>query len=760
MRFRWILLLLLHCSLYSYSQVPVGAWRDHLPYNTVKRVEKVGAKLFCATDLSLFTYSTADNQLEKFTKINGLSDIGISTIGYSSQAGILVIAYKNGNIDLVKDNIITNIPDLKRKIITGGKEANDIYFRDKFAYISYPFGILVIDLEKYEINDTYQIGEPGMNYAVNAVTSDGQYYYAATNKGIFRADVNDPFLVNYTRWTQLTDVPDYDSKFNHIAFFGNALITNKPSATEKGDILYVLRNGSWSLLSGNTFDRITELRVSGTKLLISEFHHLLEYNENLELENDYDQWGPLSALLDENNNLWVGSSDAGLIKKPANIENTSFYYPKGPPRNLAYKLLFSNNRLIVSGGGLNPSWGNIYNRGEIYFFENENWTSIYNGNMFDFTTVVADPLDPSKILLGSCGTGVYQYQNNIVTRNWSENNSSLQSMVEAPDNVRVNGIVFDDDHNMWVTNCNAYSPISVRKADTTWKSFSFGSVIQDITMGDIVHDQYGQFWVQLPRGQGMFVFSPNGTIDDESDDEYLRFRPVDVYGTVVSNIFSLAVDKDGYVWVGTDHGPFMYSNPQNIFSGETNGYQPRIPRAGSDIIDPLLGTETINCITVDGANRKWFGTEKGGAFLFSPDGTKQIYQFNTDNSPILSNTVKTIAINDKTGEVFFGTDQGIISFRAIATEPEETLDNAYAFPNPVRPDYNGNIIITRLVANTWVKITNISGDLVYQTKSEGGQAIWNGKNRKGSKVASGVYLIFLTNDDGTTTKVIKLLVVN
>jgi len=279
-------------------------------------------------------------------------------------------------------------------------------------------------------------------------------------------------------------------------------------------------------------------------------------------------------------------------------------------------------------------------------------------------------------------------------------------------------------------------------------------------LGEILIDQYNQFWVPLPPNHGLFVFNPHNTIDNEKDDSIVKFNPISAFGDAITNVYCVASDRDGYIWAGTDKGPVVYSNPENIFT-ETAGAQVKIPRNdGSGLADVLLGTETINCITVDGANRKWFGTDKGGAFLFSPDGTRQIYHFNTDNSPIFSNTIKTIGINDQTGEVFFGTDKGIISFRATATNPNDNFTNVYVYPDPVRENYNGIITITGLIENTIVKITDISGNLVYQTKSLGGQATWDGKGHGGRKVATGVYLVFCSNEDGSKTYVTKMLVIH
>jgi hypothetical protein len=224
----------------------------------------------------------------------------------------------------------------------------------------------------------------------------------------------------------------------------------------------------------------------------------------------------------------------------------------------------------------------------------------------------------------------------------------------------------------------------------------------------------------------------------------------------------MAEDLDGNMWVGTSSGPAVYYNPDAVFSGD-NFYatQVIIPRKDGTIYgDLLLATETITAIAIDGANRKWFGTQNSGVYLMSADGLKQIYHFNTANSPILSNSITDIAIDPASGEVFIGTDQGVISFRSTATLGGDAFGKVYVFPNPVRPEYQGNIVVTGLIRDTNVKITDISGNLVFETTSLGGQAIWNGKNMDGKRASTGVYLVFCTNEDGSQTFITKLLFIH
>jgi ligand-binding sensor domain-containing protein len=327
--------------------------------------------------------------------------------------------------------------------------------------------------------------------------------------------------------------------------------------------------------------------------------------------------------------------------------------------------------------------------------------------------------------------------------------------------VGIFGQAFDQNGNLWITNCNVTNPLSVKINDGTWKSFNFSNLGlgANPTIGQIIINQYNQKWMVLPRGGGILVFDENGTWST-GDDKMKKLNAGIGNGNLPSNeIECLAEDKDGEIWVGTDKGIAVFYCPDQVFSASgCEAQQIFIEQDGHTQL--LLETEVVTCIAVDGANRKWIGTMNSGVYLMSADGTSQIDHFTVDNSPLLSNEIRSIVIHPKTGEVFFGTAEGIISYRNDATEGLEDYTDVYVFPNPVQPGYEGPIAITGLVENANVKITDISGGLVYQTKSLGGQAIWYGKNFKGEKAHSGVYLVFCSNDDGSKTYVTKILLVN
>lgn len=763
MKFIWLLLFFVFLIPVN-AQVKIGAWRDHLPYRSCKKVVKVGTLVYCATDNNVFTYNTKDNSLQKLSKITGLSDIGVANMEYSAENDELFIAYTNGNIDLIKNQTITNIPDIYKQSVPGSKKANHIFFRKNFAYVSYSFGIVVIDLTKKEIKDTYQVGEAGSAYEVLATVADDNYFYAATEKGIFKGGINDPFLVNYLRWQRDNTIPNSSGKFNALGLFNGKIVANFNGSADKTDTLYYLDNAGWRYLPVADHLNHFEIREAGNQLLVTGAYHAYVLSATMQVTQTISDYGfsgadPRSTWMDESSNLWIADGGNGLVLK-SNGGGFQSIYPNGPNSTNSWKMLYNNGALYVTAGGYESSTVNFFRRGELFTFKNEAWSNIYNGNAFDFNTIAVDPDDAQKIYVSSWGSGVLVYKDGQVSANYTEKNSPLTNLILGSQYVRIGGMAFDDKKNLWVTNSGAATPVLMRKPDGTWKSFAWSSFIDCKSINDIVMDRNGCFWVVLPFQTGLFVFSPKGPIDNGKD-SLVKFKPLSAFNEILSNVYCVTNDRDGNVWVGTDKGPVVYATPENVFTGETAGKQVTIPRSdGSGLSDVMLGAETVNCITVDGANCKWFGTEKGGAFLFSPDGTRQIYHFNTSNSPLFSNNVKTIGINDQTGEVFFGTDKGIISLRAKATLPDEDFNNVYVFPNPVRPEYEGIITITGLIENTIVKITDISGNLVYQTKSLGGQATWDGKGHNGRKVATGVYLVFCSNEDGSKTFVTKMLVVH
>lgn len=758
-------------------QIPIGQWRTHLPYSSAVNVECAGDKVYCLSTGGLFEYSIADNSSTILSKINGLSDVIISTIKFIPEENTLVIGYDNGNIDLIQNNSIYNISDIYRKPIISSKKINNINYINGTTYLSCGFGIVILDINRKEIKDTYFIGNNGTYIEVNEICTDNTNLYAATSGGIYKALLNDPNLVNYANWSIISDIHNYNKKFSHIVYFDNHLITVYDDNGWDKDTVYAYENNSW-VIYDTTFKIVQNITVSHNKFLVTTMYSVATQSSYKSVKDYYYSFDPLFGSLpmdadySSNGTIWIADNNLGLVWLKSSDWTYSHIYPNGPNKKTAVSIVAGKNQVIAALGGHDISWGNIWNRGEIFWYKDQSWSTLNSSQIpelyttYDISEIAINPNNSNQVFFGSYGCGVLELNNGNFVTLFDYTNSSLQTVIANSPFTRIGGMAFDEDENLWITNSgdqNNKNMLSVKKANGQWKNFSvYDEMQQSKDISKIVIDNNKTKWMILPRGKGLFAFNENGTIDNTNDDNKKYVSVTDENGDIISNdIYSIAVDKDGIVWVGTNKGvPFFY-NPENVFDN-SNFYaqQVKIPNENPGQANYLLEAETITAIAIDGANQKWFGTETGGVFLMSPDGTQELLHFTKDNSPLLSNSIISIAIEPISGEVFFATDNGIISYRSSATEPEDNFHDVTVFPNPVRPDYNGVVAINGLISNADVKISDIIGNVVYQTKSEGGQATWNGRNFSGERVKTGVYLVFCTNDDGSKKFVTKILFIN
>ncbi|MDD2199444.1 MAG: two-component regulator propeller domain-containing protein [Bacteroidales bacterium] len=775
------LVVLLVLSILTSGQVAVGQWRDHLPYTYGQMVAEGSDKVYALTNIGLYSYNKNNSETQKMSKINGLSDVNPTAIAYSETHNQLLIGYFNGNLDIVSKNIVYNISDIKRKTLTAGKSINHILIIDDYAYLSCSFGIVVYDIIRKEIKNTFLIGYNGAYVDVNEITTDGNNIYAATTEGIYRGNLNNN-LVDFTYWERITDLPIShefswmaNKNFNTIEFFSGKLIANyKGENSSDEDRLVVLENNQWSNFD-TTINRCNSLWSNNNVLSITSDWYIKLYDTEFDnylhiwkyfFENGDATLRPNHTIVGKNNVVWIADRYYGLVRSHA-----SWSYQKisinGPKTNTIFAMDAVDNKLIGVAGGFDLSLVPRYSQAMFFNFT-DTWNTIdYTvepdlSGKYDLVSIAINPQRPDNIFVGSWVNGLFEFTGQNLVNNYNETNSPIET-IPGTSLIRVGGIDFDDHGNLWISCSDNQMPIVVKMANGTWHGLNYKSAMNVSNVGDILVASNGYKWVILPRGGGLFVFDDKETPGDLSDDDYRKLSIIDEYGEIISNeVFSIAEDKNGSIWVGTNKGVVVYYNPDNVFSQSPfYGQQVKIPRNdGTNDADLLLGAETVTAISVDGANDKWFGTRSGGVFKTNPTGIEQIHHFNTSNSPILSNNVYCMQIVPATGEVFIGTEKGIISYRGEATEGDSDYTDVYAFPNPVKPDYNGPITIHGLVAGSYVKITDISGNLVYEMRSQGGQAIWHGTDFNGNKVKTGVYLVFASNEDGSKKTVTKILFIN
>ena len=470
----------------------------------------------------------------------------------------------------------------------------------------------------------------------------------------------------------------------------------------------------------------------------------------------------------KDNWLWIGDKYAGLVGYSMNEDYFRWYDLSGPLTANAFSMTTRGDDLLIAPGGRDGSYVPLYYPGQVYKFDNTNWTN-YSGwsippmaGINDIVTVAIDPNDPNRFYAGAWGKGLLEfYGNDFVNRYGSWNSTLGYHSASDTGDIRVGGTAFDNDGNLWVSTSHTNSCLSLKRG-ADWKGFVITKV-QEADLGQLIIDRYDQKWIVMRYGNmnpnSLIVFTDNGTPDNPNDDLSKKLNSTvgrgNIPGTIVS---AIAEDNDGEIWIGTEKGVAVFYSPENVFSGQNFDAQRILVEYGG-YYQYLLENEIVTAIAVDGSNRKWIGTDRSGVFLFTEDGTQEIHHFTEDNSPLFSNRITSLAINAN-GDVFMGTDKGVISYRGSATEGGETNEDVYAFPNPVKNGYDGYIGIKGLVTNAQIRITDIGGRIVYSTKAEGGQAIWNGKNINGKRVKTGVYLVFASDEKGKEKVVTKILFIN
>lgn len=792
---RYILFIslgLLLFSMFSFGQIGMEQWRTHVPYLNGGKVVIVDNDIYMTTEINLLKYSKSSGEMESISKITGLNDSDIRSVNYHKKLDHLVIGYGNGNIDIITGNNIFNISDIKRKLMNSDKAINSILFIDDIAYLSCGFGIVVLDLKKREIRETWFIGNNGSFLNVNELVTDGNNIYAATDRGVYKGNLSET-LVDFSKWEIISN-NDYGDpsfswmsneieqrKFNTLIWFSDKLIVNYQNSNDTlPDSLLVYNGNSWSHVSEDIYFKVKSLNNSSEFLIISA-----DYQIGFLAKDFSDYYGkiyvyrtkemsynvnPSFVIPDDENKkiLWIADSEVGLVRYNIESNSSEIYELNGPESYDIFDMTANNKYVYGVGGGMDLTWLPTYNAGKIYRFNDERWVSKSWKNSSeltpyfeDFVRIVADPKDPDHYFCASWGRGLFEYRDNTFYKIYDNTNTDLKPVVQ-PSHVRVGGLAFDNKNNLWITNTFSSVPIHVLTPDGTWHGIDYSSVVSpDINIGNIIITQDNNKWVVV-KDEGLFVFNDNGTLNDRSDDKHTKMNVVNENGELISkSVFSIAEDKNGYIWVGTNAGVAIYYTPEDVFKTNISARQIKIPKKDNpNEADIFLGNETVTMILVDGANKKWFGTQSGGVYYTSYNGEEEIFHFIEDNSPLPSNNILCGTIDPQTGEVFFGTSKGIVSYRNVATEGGEDYSDVYAFPNPVRPDYDGPITITGLVADSYVKITDISGNIVYEVKSEGGQAVWYGRDLNGTKVKTGIYLVFSGNDDASKTNIAKIMFIN
>lgn len=745
----------------SQSDLNIGQWSEHLPYNGGITVTQSPTRVYYGSQYALISMLKQDtSEAEFFSKIDGLSDVSPSWIKYHDALDILIIGYANGNIDIMDAEGVSNINDIVRNTsIQGDKRISNIYVDDSpLIYMSTPFGLVILDIVKMQFQSTVFTNSP-----VKAFTKYQGKYYMAVENGLYSYNPDSGNIIeDFGGWQKIA-VPGLAENYSSQAV---AVFNNELFAGIDGD-LYKMDQGDmilWYTREGFTIDFISP---EGQNLMAG-FICDAGCIGKVFYFRDSGFWHesgifctaiPSYAIEDEKGRIWYADHFPEFRLAQNHFTPCDYLKYNTPYAGNVSEMEIKDGVLYVATGGVSESYGYQSNKDGFYTFDRINWNTYNQFNtpqieatgLENFFRILPHPVQDITYV-GSYWGGLLKQEGDVYTV-YDKTNSSLQGAVGDEARERVAGLAFDNNQNLWITNYLAKEPLSVLKADGTWKSFEL-SCTNITNTSQIVIDQRGYKWIMLySKSVSIIVYDDRGTIDDESDDRCVRLSSSNT--SIPSNsVQCLAVDVEGDIWVGTAEGPVVFDAAGDIFNGHQGS---RIKVEQDGLLNYLLGEETIYSIAVDGANRKWFGTGSG-VFVQSPAANEEVTSYTVDNSPLLSNRIIDIAIDGHNGVTYIATSGGIMSVRtdAIDAEPIHS-DEVYAFPNPVRPGYDGPIAIRGLARDANVKITDITGVILYETQALGGQAIWDGKDLKGRKASTGVYLVFSTAESDGFNKVDALV---
>ena len=742
--------LLSLCSLHLQAQdplPPLGQWRDHLPYQSVRDLSAGQGHIWAATAYSLFSVNLADNLTTRYSRVNGLNETGISCIQFDEATGKLLIAYSNSNIDILYRNDIYNIPDIKRDNITGDKTIYRIYPYAGDFYLSTGIGVVVLNGSRYEVKDSWFIGQAGQPVRVNGLTTDGGFFYAATAEGLKKTALSNGNPADHASWQNLSGSNGLaPGGCDHVFSLQDRILV------QQHDSLFVQNGTAWSLFYTDGWEFISS-NSSGNSIQICERQGSLSRVVLLRPDGSLQQilqspplTGPRRSVFFENR-CWVADTVSGLLGI-GTTGNPAQYQLNSPGGVSTGDLLFHNNQLYSAAGAVTTNWTSAMQPGAYYRFTAGDWDNITSYRIValdtlpDMLSLAVDDADGS-VWAGSFSGGLLHTGPGTPVQVFKQ--GFLGADPNDPAAYRVSGLARDAAQNLWISNSGALQPLRVRKADAGWQAFQIPFTLNRNLLSQILVDQRQLKWIVAPQGNGLICFDHGATVDNTGDDRWRLLRMGSGNGNLPSaDVLAVAEDRNGFIWVGTADGAAVIQCPGDIFSAQgCDAVWPVVP-AGS-FAGYLFKGQEVRAIAVDGADRKWMAT-RNGVFLVSPEGEKVIYRFTEDNSPLLSNDVRKIAIDGKTGEVFFATARGICSFRSTATTGGDKNEDVLVFPNPVPAGYTGTIAIRGLVNNAIVKITELDGRLVYQTRALGGQAIWDGRNYRGERVSSGAYLVLISDD--------------
>ena len=777
-------ILIFICWFSSFAQDFSQAWTGYFSYLEIKDISQGSQKIFVASENAIFSYDIYTNEIETISSIEGMSGETITALLYIEERNLIIIGFENGLLQVYNeiDKTFLSVVDIleKTSIPSVDKVVNHLFMNENLIYISTDYGISVYNIDALEFGDTYYIGPNGSQLEVRQTTVLEGNIYAATAQRLYKAQIANPNLIDYQEWESL----------NNGNWIGIQNVEGVIYAATANRRVYELVNDNpiQKIIYPQT---ITGFKTNENKLIVTINKQVFVY------DSLFNQLATTSATAEYNSNfsksisigedIYVGTNRIENVGQEAfGVLKASYYepeiyneiHPSSPLLNRFFKVKYQEGQIWGTHGGYsinyNPFLGQ--RRFGLSHFVQEEWVNINYQTISEavnltvplaLSNISIDPYNTSEVYVSSSRKGVVYLNNGEVNTFFNDTNSTIIPFLGA--NFFVFASNFDEYGNYWVMNGRYEKPLNRRSQDGQWQSYNFNSLINppDSNLGfsSIVFDDSDTVFIGS-SDYGLIACVPdsnNPTIVNISSEED---------GMPSPNVRALAIDRNGQLWLGLDKGLRVVYNTQSFLE---NPEVDNIVVLDNGEASELLYQQFITDIEVDGSNNKWIATLDTGLYYFSSDGQQTIFHFTKDNSPLPSNDILDVALDEVNGIVYIATENGLLSFKSDASKPKTTLEDAFVFPNPVRPTFDmvtEKIKIRDISENVNIKITDIEGNLVAEAESntngrfkgynleiDGGTALWNGKNLAGDVVASGIYLVMLNDLDTLETKVLKLMVV-
>ncbi len=744
----------------------IGDWESHFSFRQVEIIDGNNDAIYAATGNAIFKYDLKAGDFKTLSTVEGLSGVSISAIKYHKEFDFLMVGYSSGLVDFVYENEVFTIPDIQQNTSLNAKAINNIHFSGDTAFLACDFGLVLLNIPAREVQSTFFLGSSGDAITTYDVTTDNDSIWVGTDKGVYYAARTGINLHNYQNWSVLQSLPDYDFHVPFLEKVSDELFIAQSRPDDTTDIIYEYIDGNYLQYYPDKQYRVKGIEKRNGITTISASHNVRFYGENGNLLNSHyfngynNNWGFTGSAVLIDNTPFFADPKYGLVKFESGEEQVIL--PNSPFTNAINDIKASNGKVYFAGG----ISGAKYRRYGMYIYDGQ-WINLNNRNteeLFEVRNlnfILPDPGNDQHFFASSNGYGLLEFMDTAVIKHYDQDNSPLENFNNLDKAyILASGLAFDNNKDVWMTTSQVPNTLYLYKpGGQEWEAFSLQGSISNRVTSNLTAMPWGDLWF-VDQDFGLVAFDPVKLKNGAIADGYKRFRVIGSDNSALTNfVTTMAVDHDNYVWIGLDEGGVaIYYNPQSVLNYNIQASRIIVEKEG--IAQYLLENERVSCIAVDPGNRKWIGTQTGGVFLISEDGTEQIFNLNKENSPLPSDFIRDIGIDAVNGWVYIATDEGLVSYYSGIKETKSSVAEPKVYPNPVHENYQGLVHIEGLSNNMKVKISDVAGNIVFETTSTGSTALWNMRDFNNKRVETGVYMIYASSFDGTNTVAAKIFVVS